>query len=101
MDHLIHWVKPMPIIPGQKTAPTIRGSSTNHKQEILGIYEKVRTLKKEVIEAYERPHYCVIPLTQSQVLAVRLATPTGASLAWPELREDRKPHIPPTEGGAP
>lgn len=91
----------MPIIPGQKTAPTIRGSSTNHKQEILGIYEKVRTLKKEVIEAYERPHYCVIPLTQSQVLAVRLATPTGASLAWPELREDRKPHIPPTEGGAP
>lgn len=44
----------MPMIPGQKTAPTIRGSSTNHKQEIAGLYEKVRTLKKEVIEACER-----------------------------------------------
>lgn len=77
----------------------VTGSSTNYKQGVLGIFEKVRMLKKEIIEACERFHYCVIPLTQSQVPADHLATPSGASLAWPEVREDRQLHTPPTEGG--
>lgn len=91
----------MPIIPVQKAASTISGNSTNNKQEIVGIYEEVRTLKKEEIEVCDRLHYCVIPLTQSQLLAVHLATLAGASLAWPELREHRKPYTSPTEGETP